>query len=186
MTVCYARRVLAAVGFILLSGTGCSTGGTPTPGVNADLQGLIDDTSGYQTQVLEDGTVTFPEYERAILDTVSCIEGRGRTVSAELVPSGTYQITLAGGPEDGQLETSEAAYEECRAEFSDVVEIVYTNQAVKPDDVADRSDGMEECIRVAGQDLPEAPTDQQIRDASLALVGNATFEECLVEVLRSE
>lgn len=87
-------------------GEGGATGfrAPPTPGATGSgvavipagqLAAALNDASDYQRAVIEDGQVTFEEYERAVLDTVACYQGNGLQVM-----SAPY---LAGPPREGLI-----------------------------------------------------------------------------------
>ncbi len=128
----------------------------------------------YQQAILEDGRVTFEEYEQAALMTEECIREHGFEVERVLERDGFFSFTVSTGVTYSGLKEPTAEEEEVSAEQDQVywactnryfsaVEMVWADEHYDPA-VEERFDQvLESCLRDAGID-PDKP-QREILDA---------------------
>lgn len=81
--------------------------------------------SEFQRQLLEDGELTFSEYERAVRGFVSCLEAQGYEANhVEIDEDAGFTITVAW-PEGIDPATSEAERDGCEEEYISAVELAF-------------------------------------------------------------
>ncbi len=81
----------------------------------------------YQNRILEDGIVSFAEYERAVMDTVSCLEAMGYEAHVEEELGGmALSIAVVGTGGDSESENRERqAYFKCENHYLSNVQQLY-------------------------------------------------------------
>ena len=162
----------------LLSG-GCAGGGGATPGGKlspGDLQALIaahgGNLSPFQAAILDDGRITFAEYEAAVLENIRCLREAGLSVIGGLdadgkplddapffqKPYNTYYV-LVGVPEG----RTGAARTDCAEQYLSVVAQAWV--MVAPPDrkaIEEIWEFTAMCMRSGGLDIPPDATHSQI------------------------
>jgi len=127
------------------------------------IEPALAETSDYQRAILEDGDLTFQEYERALLDTVACLQDAGvRIVSGPQLQSDgrTLHFSFSGGATIAGVDAAGQQYDICYAEHLDLVSLVWlfldpkTEQELQ---AARRS--LVDCLREAGVDVADDPSD---------------------------
>ncbi len=120
--------------------------GNPVIRAMAEQPGL----SEYQKGLLEDGRLTFPEYEQAVFRTVGCLEAAGfHDIRTELrSQSRGYTIDVAF-PDGVSPEIAEASLDECFDESLSVVQVAFAEEN-RPTEAeqARMEDRRRECARV--------------------------------------
>ncbi|MCB1247049.1 MAG: hypothetical protein KDB69_07285 [Acidimicrobiia bacterium] len=119
--------------------------GSPSTSLNIGSEEISD----YQREVLEDGVVTFSEYESAVLATMSCIEDNGFGVRGPFDFQGglSFDVIVAPGEQlmpgdmgdtgSDVLAQSDRAVEDCEAHFLFPLVDVY-NEANAPPSIGCR------------------------------------------------
>ncbi len=162
---------------VAMAGMAAACGGTESPGAEtppaatqttapapADRFVLSEQVSEYQQEILEDGTVTFEEYERAFFDYLRCMTDRGMVISRapELAPGGwLYEVQITVGSTDEEIASFYAAFNECVNEYTSHVqprwsELNEPSQAVRQQ----AREYLYECMREAGVVLPDPIPDR--------------------------
>jgi hypothetical protein len=132
----------------------------------------VPDLSAYQRAFLEDGVLTFAEYEAATLAYLQCLEDKGVIVQYDdgkelkdgpaLSPRGQYLFTttLPHRPEKrATLSEFRAIESACGTEFADVVFQLWAEHvAPTQQELAAARDALGACLRGAGLDVPEHPS----------------------------
>ena len=161
---------LAAIAVFMAVAVACS-GGDGDERLFADalpegwgpIEPVLAEASAYQRAILEDGTLTFEEYERAVLDTVACLRDADvRIVSApSLQPDGrTLEFTFTGGSSRADAEAAGRVYDTCYAEHLDLVSLVWVFlDPTSERQLANARREFASCLREAGVELPADSTD---------------------------
>lgn len=172
------RGIHAALLSICLLVIACS-GETGDAG-EAAAGGVVSD---FQADILEDGEVTFGEFESAVGAYSACLEELGIAVEAEYSDTNEsfdYAFSLPGGDVGAALDTPEAV--ECHDQYVSRVELVWADQ-VGPTAEEERAfyEAIAECMRAQGFEVADAEpqtlgfwSDQQPDEYS------ACFEEAIV------
>ncbi len=132
-----------------------------------------------QKRMLEDGIVSFPEYESAILATIGCLQDAGIAVTeiARSPDGETIEYTYGGVPES-ELDALDDTYDRCRNEHSVYVEELYSVQnAESNEQYQERLASAHACIGELGIDLPESSTLADLVD--LIAADPVGVSECL-------
>jgi hypothetical protein len=140
-------------------------------------------TSAFQRNLLQDGELTYSEYESSVLATVQCLKDRGVTISVEprLVPG--KRLEFAYETSEANDASASSAYDDCYREYENLVDIVWYRQNAPSQQQLDAARAaLADCLRKAGVDLPEHPTSTDFR--RLATVGNTSLFACQEEVSR--
>ncbi len=145
-----------AAGFATILFAACSGGDSiPSPSTQLDdwqsrLSSILPETSEFQRAILEDGSVSEAEHERARLAYVGCIEDAGVTVvDLELDEYGQIDALTVGGGEDPENDPSPIVYE-CKAEF--YVHVAESYRLGLHPDLTEKSllADLSECLRELG------------------------------------
>ncbi|MGI9609396.1 MAG: hypothetical protein ACR2NL_03780 [Acidimicrobiia bacterium] len=121
-----SRRLLLFAVALAMIGAAYSAGDRAIESTDAPLD---LNAGSYQEELLVDG-VTFAEYERAVLDTMSCIESKGMEVLGPYPEGGGLALSFDyGGWPDGtpteELVRADFQFSECAGEFLTDVEDAY-------------------------------------------------------------
>ena len=142
------------------------------------LQAVIDASSAFERALVSDGALSFEEYERAVFANVACMESKGLSIShsdstvrydlGDLKPGprlskrGIYHF-VAGAPDSFGPDALREATAECTAQFNTVVSLLWAEHS-RPtiQESQQYRDAIARCIREAGQDAPDHPSDQDL------------------------
>lgn len=137
-------------------------------GSEAAVQGESElaDVSAFQQELLTDG-VTYPEFERAILATMTCIEDKGISVWGPFPDQGGKSLSfdyggLPEGASESELQAQDESANACIEEYMSVVSAVYA-QSILPSEteLQQRESDRRACAREMGYETPEdMGTDQ--------------------------
>lgn len=133
--------------------------------------------SAYQKNLIQDGRLTFAEYESAAFATVDCLEKAGFTVfhvSGELeydrsqaTPGpglsarGRYKFDAGAAPSQ-RAELAEASGQ-CRAEYFDLVDLLWAEHtAPSEQDLQLGREMIAACLREKGLLVPDNPSQQEL------------------------
>lgn len=95
-------------------------------GSDSDLSGL----SEFQKEILEDGSVTYSELERAVLAFVDCAAANGVTVEiAYREDIRAFEYAYTGSADSFESDLAEVEEGFCQTEFKSEVELVWADQA---------------------------------------------------------
>lgn len=128
--------------------------------------------SDYQRAILDDGEVTFDEYERATFDAIACMRAAGIIVYAPLDPErpgfrdgpalnkqGQYQYFPAPASENADYVQFEADKQRCDGEYTSTVSYAWLRgTSLTYEDLQAARDAIAECLREAGYEVPEHPS----------------------------
>ena len=153
------RRVrILVVGFLVVV-SACSSSATRevSPEVRAFLDRLGDDVPVSQAAALEDGVITFEEYEAAYERTVACMRDSGIVVDGPKPENGARFLTFSfqGGVGDAEAD------EPCRREHLDLVNGLWLAQAAPSEAEAEViAREYTACLRAAGVVIEGSPSLQ--------------------------
>lgn len=133
-----------------LVGASCTSN---TSAAEGELRAEIRDAPPEQRAALDDGLVSFEEYDEATDQVVQCIQGTGLDASAELRTTGVpgqpqlFSITVALGSTEEEAQTTQSladeVYDQCYERFASVISAVYeadnTDRRLIDDFVEDQS-----------------------------------------------
>ncbi len=159
---------------------------------NAARLDAVQNLSDYQHGLLDDGVLTFPEYEGAVLAYVGCVEEHGAIVEhidgGELFPGpgltarGQYLFSTKLPHLPGKRATVNdlrAIEMECGAEFFDVVAQLWAEHVAPTEkELATARNALGICLREAGIDVPENPTSSDFEPVA----SSPQYRECTQEV----
>ncbi|MFF2276805.1 hypothetical protein [Agromyces sp. NPDC058126] len=153
---------LAAATIALLSA--CSSQSEPAA---LNLEGLLDQTSEFQREIIEDGEVSSTEYERAVMAQRDCVIAAGAKPS-EVRTVGNNELTfdydVTAATED-DVEQINAKAEACLPEFlSEVGQLWAYQELLSPEEREDQRGDVIDCLTTAGVELPEDATSTEIFD----------------------
>jgi hypothetical protein len=155
------RRLRSLVIVFVLVAAACSGSGAPdvSPTVLGFLDRLGDDVPVSQAVALEDGVVTFEEYEAAFERTVVCLRDSGIVVDGPKPLNGDRFLTFSyqGGIDDGEADGP------CRSEHLDLIDTLWNLQSIPTEEelvqiVTDYRD----CVVAAGVPVDEGATMEEL------------------------
>lgn len=136
-----------------------------------------EDLSSYQRDLIEDGRLTFAEYEAAAFATVDCLERAGYTVfhvpgelehdrtnatpGPGLSARGRYKFDVGAASSEraGLLEASGR----CRAEYFDLLDLIWAEHTAPSEQDLQRGRAMiGACLRDKGLTIPDNPSQQEL------------------------
>jgi len=131
-------------------------------------------TSAFQRDILADGTVTFDEYERAVLETISCTRAAGVDVGdLQLDDSGIfydYRIYPRNMSDDEAL----AIHDECYSKNLSVVNLVWAEQNELSGTQREAELArVKSCLRDAGVDVDDDANAEDL----MALLNSTPLED---------
>jgi hypothetical protein len=182
------KSVLGVAALVLMAGTACSGDHDPVRQDGGfDVAQVAAATTQFQRELLADGTVTFAEYERATLATIDCLEDAGLVVDGPYPRNGvdTRFLEFSYGfdeiPSD-QLEFTNqrmvAAGDACEREFRfDVARVWEYQHLLTPEERERQRVLLIDCLQVAGVDIADSATDEDIYLLS-ADPGNEAIRRC--------
>ncbi len=150
-------RILTFAGFLVLvlgAMAACSNGS------DTDDASASAGASLYQQDLLADG-VTYAEYERATLDTMSCLEREGIRVYGPYSEQGGRSLSFDYGGLDidaspQQFQAEQAAFEGCFKEHLDQVARVYAESVeLTETELQERELNRRRCVRDRGFDTSD-------------------------------
>lgn len=145
------------------------------PGILAELQ---REARGDEAEVLADGKLTFPEYEKSVLATVDCLNGIGSTgVSATLSSSGTrYHLRFSVPADDNE---AMIRADECLANHLNAVESAwqFLHRPTETQLTTARQ-ALIACLEGAGIDVPDEPAPALF--VSLAQIPE--YQKCTTDI----
>ncbi len=144
---------------------------------------LIDDVSSFEEAIARDGVVELVEYERAVLATTGCLEAAGIWVS-DIAYDGQrmrYSFDFGGVSTEDEARFVEQEYEQCYAEYQDLVDQIW---AIQTGPSADEEEAFYrevlDCVSDLGYDVGESPTLENLNDA-IALAGD-DYVQCFDQI----
>lgn len=147
-------------------------------------EGLADaltTTSEFQRNLLNDGQLTYQEYEASVLATVQCLRERGVTISVEPRPAPGKRIEFAYASTAEDDAAASAAYDECYREYENLVDIVWFRQNQPSEQTLDAARAaLAKCLRAAGVALPDDPSPADFR--AVAMSGDRAFSDCQARI----
>ncbi|UZN03888.1 hypothetical protein [Cellulomonas sp. S1-8] len=184
----------AGVALLLLTTAGCGAPSTSEQGA-ADEPALAARAAGAdasQVEILQDGTVTYDEYESAMNRSFECMRERGFEVRVKgTVPSNgvtllDYEVEGTSSGTDLESESARALIEECRTTWSTEVDRFW--QVSSPDAIAyaERRDAaikpiMRACLEKHDVDLPDDATMLDMIHAATDLQSKDEGADCITE-----
>lgn len=169
----------------VLSGCGSGSGKAPDDAkptapafsaftFDASRLNAAPDLSAFQRSILEDGVLTFPEYEQATLAFLSCVEDGGvivRHVEAdqykegpELTSRGQYRFSLYLPNREGKpaaVDEMRGLENRCGTEFTAVIQQLWAEHiAPSEKELAAAREALAVCLREQGLDIPEPPSSE--------------------------
>lgn len=160
-----------SIGLLGLTAVGCSSK-EPTKSA-LDIQALANQTTAFQRDILKDGTVTYSEYEKAILAQRDCVQAAGAK-AGNLTKTGNNELTFSYeviASSKDEVDRINQASEKCLTEyFSEVAKVWAYQQLLSPQD----------------RDKERPEVIQCLRSDGIALDNNANFEEIVSTVHKPE
>lgn len=170
------RLLVAPPLILLLLVSACGGQEKQKPEVSG-LTEALQGTSDFQRERLQDGKLTYEEYESAVLATVKCLRDRGVVISVEPRRVAGNRIEFAYASNDATDDAASSAYDACYRDYQTLVDIVWFQQNQPSEETVQRArQALAACLREAGADLPEHPTAADFRQ--LALAGNQSLPGC--------
>jgi len=180
------RSLLVAAVLISLVGAACQAAPTTSNDFAAYAQNLATSVSPFQARILEDGEVTFAEYERAMQATRQCLIDAGWEVSSvQEHPRDGWSLLFTiewdyNGDDAREARLSAQAdvdFAECASEYHDTVEIAYAKTLIPSDEARqEEMNKLLDCLEAEGiTGIPPDATQQQFYDAILAELPDGGF-----------
>jgi hypothetical protein len=143
--------MLPTMALLAASMAGCSIGqDAPIDTSSISIPAGLPDS---QRVLIEDGELTFAEYERAVFNLVDCVSAEGiEVLSPELEDDNFYSYTVV------LTDRSDAVVGACEAEHFSYIELVWAE--VNRQDPADEQREIEQvasCLRDAGFEVESTP-----------------------------
>jgi hypothetical protein len=178
-----ALVALAAVVALL---AGCAAPGPTSEADTLDIDAVLEGTTPFQHEILEDGVVTAAEYERALLARRECVADAGATPGDIYEGSAgelTFDFEITAATEEEVLAVQEAA-DACLPDyFADVGSVWAYQRLLSPAEREEMRPKALACLDGAG--LTELPEDATPADMAVAIQGDGEISEaeraCLVE-----
>jgi hypothetical protein len=152
---------------IALAACGGKPAAPPTPKVTVDAnlwKAAWEIASDSQRPALEDGVVTFDEYEAAALRTVQCINEGGMQGEAPFDEHTRVYVVGARWRSSGSREgdqQKQAAVAACDAEHWNAISQAWSAQNQPTEQVLQQArSALGTCLRNAGLSVPDAPAPQ--------------------------
>jgi|SRR6185312_3561491 hypothetical protein len=191
----YRRQLtLRSVGAALLFGAllpMLASCGTPTAGKSSPALTPFSDSMrpssssaiagapAFQKAILQDGTVTFDEYQRAVFATIQCAKDHGVKIltGPTLGPGKKYVYTMGGGTTTADLGATQAQYVNCLNQYENLVDIAWTNETRPTQDQVNKARAaLITCLQQAGLTVPDSPAPSDFLAISRAHV--TEFDTC--------
>lgn len=150
----------------------------------ADLPfaGEFDHASDYQKALVEDGTLTFQEYEAAIAATVGCLKDIGFIVAEDAMKlNSRSQYTYSATLPDQDQERLMTEADECTNRFARPTAGAWEwfTRPTEQEIAAGRA-ALAACLAEANVDVGSDPASQEF--AQIAASGNQDYQRCIVQV----
>jgi hypothetical protein len=178
---------ILGLGLVIACGDDASPAGQASPAATYDYIDLSEGTvspSPSQLALLDDGSVTFDEYEAAVLATVQCLKDAGIQVVDEprLDLSGTrYVYRYFAGFSDAEFEEVRLSYQECYTLHQAVVDVEWAKLTAPPQGrLQEALTSLASCLADAGFEVPTQISDSDF--ANLLAQDPITFNTCLERV----
>ncbi|MBA4182101.1 MAG: hypothetical protein C0506_16060 [Anaerolinea sp.] len=174
-----------AAGVFLAAVLGAACGGSGSPSEGTALPTLVPEAVAEmrsragppQLAFLEDGLVTFEEYEIAVLATVQCLDDAGIKVGRpELRFAGKYYRYESEIPGD-QADLLFPRLEACNNEWQPVVDAWYAEHIATEAEIQKARKALVKCLQAAGFDIPNNPTAEEM--SRLQRAPSQTFVGCV-------
>lgn len=167
-----------AVGLIVLAlaavSSACSGSDADSGGISVkEVNKLASDASDYQQEILKDGKVTYPEYEKAMNAERDCMIEKGYKPNELNLDRGmlVYSINIEDdNPDvvadlDSRLTAEQTA---CGEEYSSVVSWVWGQQDVPSDSEREEmKPKVYDCLRQAGLEIKDTASDDELAEILL-------------------
>lgn len=187
------RLTLFALAALVAVLSGCGSGPREAPDASkptapafsaftfdASRLSAAPDLSSFQRSILEDGELTFAEYERATLGFLSCVEDGGVIVrhvegdryaeGPELTSRGQYRFSLYLPNRDGKPATVDemrGLETRCGVEFTTVIQQLWAEHiAPSETELAAAREALALCLRAEGFEIPEPPSSEDFGAAA--------------------
>lgn len=148
--------VAASVGLWWMAHGTVDAGGGQAPTAAEYSASVLASTSPFQREILQDGAVTFAEFESAKQRTIACARDAGLTV--EVKPTAGLRPSSYGlsAPTEAELDVAVARLAECEREFISDVGIARAYAGYTPAELAVGLSALNACLREdGGPALPE-------------------------------
>lgn len=121
------------------------------------------EVSSFQMGLLEDGELSFGEYESAVRATVACLEGEGIWVSDVELDGDQFAYTFGGSASVDEQEVVEETYERCYSQYQSTVDLAWVvqNAPSEEESQAIRNE-IAVCLRELGLEVGEDPSHEEI------------------------
>lgn len=169
--------VAAVVVNVGLLATAACGGQETGPRLPEGLAEALETTSEFQRNLLQDGELTYEEYETSVLATVQCLQEHGVTISVEPRAVAGRRLEFVYESTEANDASVSSAYDSCYIKYQNLVDIAWFQQT-RPTEalLATARAALAACIREAGVPLPDHPTSSDFRQ--LALSGEPAVPRC--------
>lgn len=175
--------ILAA---LVMSLTGCSPSAPSAQTDPLDIGAILDDTTPFQRDILDDGVVTAAEFERALLARRECVSEAGAT-PGEIYEGRNGELTFdydITADNDEELQSIQSQADACLADyFSDVGSVWAYQRLLSPEEREAMRPRALACLDEAG--LTGLAEDATASDMAVAVQDDgeisAAERDCLVE-----
>lgn len=148
------------------------------------IAALAAGASAPQRRILEDGKLTYEEYESSVLATVACLEAGGMAivVPPELDVDGkTLKFSYSGGPSDTDGSAAQGVYRKCYNEYQSRVDQGWAYLQQPPESVLrEARASLLRCLRDRGVAVPETLEPSDIE--GLPVLAGEHYLPCLSAV----
>jgi hypothetical protein len=159
MTLTRRIAILVAVMAITASACGSNSGDDVSLLLVDFLDRLGDDVPVSQAAALEDGVITFEEYEAAYERTIACMRDSGMFVKGPIPENGGRFLGYAyqGGIDDGEADGP------CRSEHLDLIDTLWNLQAIPTEEeLVQIVIDYRNCVVAAGVPVEEGATMEEL------------------------
>lgn len=138
------------------------------------LQAVLPGMSDFQSELLQDGVLTFSEYEAAVFAAVKCerdaglqifaypVPGTAQRPGPELTARGEYQY-LPVPPEGSDGAALHRAFDECEARYAGALRPLWADHVAPTEkDMQSARDMIAKCLREHGVKAPNQPSGNEL------------------------
>ena len=169
----------------MLASCGTSTAGkgsaTLTPfsdSMRPSSSSAIARAPAFQKAILQDGTVTFDEYQKSVFATIQCAKDHGAKIltGPTLGPGKKYVYTYAMG-DGASADSGQAAYMDCFNQYENLIDIAWTYETKPTQEQSNKARAaLITCLQQAGLTVPGSPAPSDFLAISRAHV--TEFDAC--------
>ncbi|MGN8553446.1 UNVERIFIED_CONTAM: hypothetical protein OHV15_12770 [Microbacterium sp. SLM126] len=177
---------LAGLAILAVLLAGCAAQGTDSAHDTLDLDALLEETTDFQREIVEDGVVTAAEFERALLARRECVADVGATPGDIYTGSNgelTFDYDITAESDDEALAIQRDADACLQDYFADVGTVWAYQRLLSPAEREEMRPRALACLDAAG--LTELPEEATLAEMAAAIRDDGEISpaerDCLVE-----